>query len=70
MSLVVSQTQLKGAAKELFTRWDEAVARWDDPMRHAFEKDFLAPLDPKIRSTLAAMDRMGEMLARARRECE
>jgi hypothetical protein len=35
-----------------------------------FERDFLLPLEPAARGAMAAMDKMAELLAKARRECE
>lgn len=70
MSLSVSQTQLKGALRELMIQWDLVTAKWDDPMSRAFEADFLAHLEPRVRGTLAAMDHMSDIMARARRDCE
>lgn len=69
MSLSVSQTQLRGALTELLRRWEHAGDSWKDPMSAGFEKDFLVPLEPRIKATMAAMDHMSDIMARARREC-
>ena len=39
-------------------------------MSRKFEEGFLVPLDRAAKPALQAMEQMGELLARARRECE
>jgi hypothetical protein len=60
---------LQGTLKELRARWDEARAKWDDPMSREFEKRYLAPLEPSVRSAMSAMEKMDGILAQARRDC-
>ena len=69
MSLATSRARLQGALKELRARWDEAKAKWDDPMSREFEKRYLAPLEPTVRNTVSAMEKMDAILAQARRDC-
>ena len=69
MSLTTSRARLQGALKELRARWDEAKAKWDDPMSREFEKRYLAPLEPVVRNTVSAMEKMDAILAQARRDC-
>jgi hypothetical protein len=56
--------------KDLLVRWERAKAKWDDPQSRKLEEDFIAPLKPKIRATLTALERVGAITAQARRECE
>jgi hypothetical protein len=75
MSLATSRARLQGALKELRAHWDqaktkwEAKTKWDDPMSREFEKRYLAPLEPMVRNTISAMDKMDGILAQARRDC-
>lgn len=69
MSLAASRTRLKGALKELMARWDQAKTEWDDPVSRDFEKRHLHDLEPKIRNTITAMEKMEAILARVRRDC-
>ncbi|MHC4128868.1 MAG: hypothetical protein ACYTE6_08030 [Planctomycetota bacterium] len=69
MSLATSRARLQGTLKELRARWDEARAKWDDPMSREFEKRYLAPLEPSVRSAMSAMEKMDGILAQARRDC-
>ena len=69
MSLATSRARLQGALKELRAHWDQARTKWDDPMSREFEKRYLAPLEPMVRNTISAMDKMDTILAQARRDC-
>ena len=69
MSLATSRARLQGALKELRAQWDQARTKWDDPMSREFEKRYLAPLEPIVRNTISAMDKMDAILAQARRDC-
>ena len=70
MSLATGRMKLVSALKDLRGRWDRVRVRWNDPVAMAFEKQFLANLDGKVRSGAAAMEQMQELVAQARRECE
>jgi hypothetical protein len=70
MSLAVGRSKLVGSLKELMVKWDRTKEHWDDPMSRTLEERVLLPLEPKIRAAATAMEKMGEVLARARRECE
>ena len=70
MSLAVGRSKIVGALKELMVKWDRTKENWDDPLSRTLEERVLLPLEPKIRAAATAMEKMGEVLARARRECE
>lgn len=70
MSLAVGRSKLVGALKDLMVKWDRTKESWDDLMSRTLEERVLLPLEPKIRAAATAMEKMGEVLARARRECE
>lgn len=69
MSMTSARSNLLGAMKELTVRWDRIKEQWDDPVSRDIEKDFIEPLEPRIRSTASAMNQMGETLMTAIREC-
>ena len=69
MSLGSSRTRLKAALKELQIRWEQARTMWDDAQSRDFEKQYLEPLEPRIRGTMTAMEKMEGILARVRRDC-
>jgi len=45
------------------------TSQWDDAMRRAWEQEYLAPLEPKVRRALDAMRHLAEVLSKAEREC-
>ncbi len=69
MSLATSRARLQGALKELNIRWGEVRLKWNDPVSQDFEKRYVATLEPRVRNTLGAMEKMDAMLAQARRDC-
>lgn len=70
MSLSVGRSKLTGAMKDLLMRWERAREQWDDPVSRDLELKVIQPLEPKVRAAATAMEKMAELLARARRECE
>ncbi len=69
MSLSVGRAKLVQGLKELTVRWERARAHWDDAMADDIEKTVIDPLEPRVRATVSAMEKMNETLARAKREC-
>jgi len=55
--------------KQLRVHWDLAKAKWDDPVSAEFDKKVLQTLEPKVRTTTTAMEKMERVLARARHDC-
>ena len=70
MSLHVGKAKLVGSMKDLLVKWEETKHSWDDPVSRAMENSVIAPLEPKVRAAVVAMEKMSEVLAKARRECE
>jgi len=70
MSLAVGRSKLMGSLRDLMLRWEKTKMSWDDPMSADVERTILEPLEPKVRAAVAAMEKMAEILARAKRECE
>lgn len=69
MSLSVGRAKLTQGYKELTVRWEKARAQWDDAMSEDIEKSVIEPLEPRIRATVSAIEKMIEVLNRAKREC-
>lgn len=70
MSITVGQAQMQDALKELLMKWDRVKDHWADNKAKEFEKDYLDPLKPKVRTTLEGLARVGEVISAARRDCE
>lgn len=43
---------------------------WDDATSRAFQKEYIEPLEPKLRLALASIAEFAEILQRAQRACE
>lgn len=70
MSLDTGRYQLYSTWTDLDRRWDNVREGWQDPIQKKFEEDYWLPLEPMVSRTLAAIDRLSQVLAQARRECE
>lgn len=69
MSLTTSSISLADGLKTVGVLWEQAREGWDDPVARAFERNHWLPLKTQIESTLAALDRLAPILARAQQEC-
>lgn len=69
MSSAVGRAMLADAHKQMSTAWLRARDVWNDQAARAFEERYLEVLGPKIRSTLAAMEKLSDATAAARRAC-
>jgi hypothetical protein len=69
MSLTVGRAKLVQALKDLEMRWEKTRFQWDDAMSDDIGKMVVEPLEPRVRATVSAMEKMFEVLSRARREC-
>jgi hypothetical protein len=61
--------RLTRSASKLREQWLATQEHWNDQMRRDFERNHLEPLAPEITLTLAAIQRLGELLEQAEREC-
>jgi len=69
MSLSTASISLADGLKTVSVLWEEARANWDDPVALSYENDHWLPLKNQIEATLGALERLGPILDRARREC-
>ncbi len=69
MSMGVSRARLDASMKQLLVHWEIVKTQWDDPVSREFETRHLKALEPAVRGTTNAMEKMEAILARARREC-
>ena len=61
--------KLRDAMKSLQAAWLQVDAQWRDNVRDEFEKNYLEPLNAQTLSTIEAVGRLAEILARAQHEC-
>lgn len=57
------------ALKDLQAHWDQTQTVWNDAARSDFQRDLLDPLVPAMKSVTSAIQRIEEVLRRARKEC-
>jgi hypothetical protein len=69
MSLAATSISLADGIKTVGVLWDAARADWEDPVALSFENSHWLPLKTQIEATMGALDRLGPILDRARREC-
>jgi hypothetical protein len=69
MSLTVGRAKLVQALKDLEMRWNKTRMQWDDAMSEDIGKMVVEPLEPRVRATVSAIEKMVEVLSRAKREC-
>ncbi|MFV1964373.1 MAG: hypothetical protein ACC628_03040 [Pirellulaceae bacterium] len=61
--------RLTRSAKTLRDHWLDAKEHWNDRNSREFEQTHLEPLAPEITLTLAAVQRLAEVLEQAECEC-
>jgi hypothetical protein len=70
MGVYEARGTLAKAMKELNNRFADVKVGWDDPVAHALENDFLAPMEIDLRNAISAMDHAGAILAQAKSDCD
>jgi hypothetical protein len=70
MSLQSSQTKVQRLTKDLLVQWSGTKERWNDPVSMRFEVEYLTPLERAAIAATEAMDKMHEIVQRAKRECD
>lgn len=62
-----TRAELQAAWQRLYQRWEETKAVWNDPVRRRFEKEHWMPLENQTQVTLKEMERLAQVIAKARR---
>jgi hypothetical protein len=70
MSLATGRYQISSAMKTLTVRWDQTCMSWRDVVRRDFTVRYWNLLEGQLPALLTAMDRLDQVLATARQECE
>jgi hypothetical protein len=70
MRIDAGRGRLYEALKQLRRRWEDVEPLWTDAVRREFEEKVLEPLNLIADDALRAMDRLGQVFAQARRECQ
>ncbi len=69
MSLSGGRNKLFHALEVVQAHWDETTPRWADVVRKDFEENYWAPIEPTVKATLQAMDRLEQVLRKLRNVC-
>lgn len=69
MGVDQSRNRLQQTLKELGQRWEKVNEDWDDQVARDFHDTFLKPLEPKVKTTMDAMEEMSELLRKMKRDC-
>ena len=65
-----SVTRLQKAARRLSERWAETKEVWNDKMSREFEEEFLWPIAPHLKLSIASIHELSEVLDHSGRECD
>jgi len=60
-------SRLGSAFKKLNRCWLDTENSWDDKVKKRFEKEYMAPLEKQVRSTLREMERLSQVIKKAQR---
>lgn len=69
MSLDTGRYQLYSTYKTLKERWEATEEHWQDNVRREFTEKYWDLLEQKVRAALSAIDRLTQVMVRARQEC-
>ncbi|RLS34564.1 MAG: hypothetical protein DWH79_04095 [Planctomycetota bacterium] len=61
-------SKLALALKQLDIKWNSATDTWNDGTAKGFHKEHIEPIMPEVKTTLEAIGRLAEVLARAARD--
>jgi hypothetical protein len=67
--MATAKAQLAKATKNLLLKWDNTTEHWNDPVSRSMEKQYIEPLRDSVRSSIAAMDSIGEVIDKAEQGC-
>jgi hypothetical protein len=70
MSLTADRTRLRAITKELAVRWEETKDHWRDARSEEFEQRFMQELLARVDKTVAAIEKLEQVVARVRSDCE
>jgi hypothetical protein len=64
------KTRIVSLTKGLATRWDETKNYWKDAKSLEFEKRYMTELSANVDKTVTVLDKLDEILAKVRKDCE
>ena len=70
MSLAGSKSRLVSITKELYLQWHDTKHEWRDAKAAEFERDYLHELFIAVDRSVTSMEKLDELLAKLRKDCE
>lgn len=70
MSLSGSKSRIVGVTKELSLRWAETKDDWRDAKCQEFEKRYMQELFARVDRAVLVIEKLDEVLAKVRKDCE
>jgi hypothetical protein len=70
MSLSAGRYQLSNAFKALKAEWDATENIWRDVVRKDFADTYWDPLSVRLAALMTATDRLDQVMAQMKRDCE
>jgi hypothetical protein len=70
MSLSGNKSRLTALAKAFSLRWHETREHWRDAKSEEFHRRFMQELSPRVNQATTAVEKLDELFARIRKDCE
>jgi len=70
VNLAGNKSRLVGVTKELELRWEDTKVSWRDARSDEFERRYLQELFIQTDKTVSVIEKLGELLAKVRKDCE
>lgn len=70
MSLSGYRSRLAASTRELALQWEETRNYWRDAKSEEFERRYMAELLAQVDRTIPAIEKLDQVLARVRSDCE
>jgi hypothetical protein len=70
MSLAAAKSRLSSLTKDLWLQWHETRNYWKDSKSEEFEREYLSEVFLGVDRAITAMEKLDEVLAKVRKDCE
>lgn len=70
MSLNANKSRVTALTKNLSLRWADTRTHWRDVKSDEFNQRFMQELFPQVNKAVNAIEKLEELLNKARKECE
>ena len=70
MALSGSRSRLAAISKELSLRWHETKTHWRDVKCQEFERRYIDELLARVDKTVTVIEKLDQVLAQIKRDCE